>query len=90
MSNESGKNGKGSIQRPCDKSKFDENWEKIFGRKDTVVINIDQAPENKESKQVVAVVKYENQKYDLETILDLQEIRRAIRDVKIRELFGRL
>ena len=25
--------GKGSKQRPTDKSKFDENWERIFGNK---------------------------------------------------------
>jgi hypothetical protein len=26
--------GKGSKPRPVDKKKFDENWEKIFGKKD--------------------------------------------------------
>lgn len=26
--------GKGSAQRPVDKKKFDENWERIFGKKD--------------------------------------------------------
>lgn len=25
--------GKGSSQRPVDKKKFDENWERIFGKK---------------------------------------------------------
>jgi len=26
--------GKGSSPRPVDKKKFDENWDKIFGKKD--------------------------------------------------------
>ena len=28
--------GKGSKQRPGDKKKFNENWEKIFGKKDGI------------------------------------------------------
>ena len=28
-----GEGGKGSAQRPTDKSKFDSNWDRIFGNK---------------------------------------------------------
>jgi hypothetical protein len=34
--------GKGSAPRPVDKKKFDENWERIFGKKDS---NKDTKPE---------------------------------------------
>jgi orotate phosphoribosyltransferase-like protein len=97
MSDEKGKNGKGSLQRPTNKSKFDENWERIFGKK-TVIVT-DPAKEGEESKSAiqivnvseptpipVAVVKYEREIYDLETILDLQEIRKALRDLAFRRL----
>ena len=33
MSNSQWEGGKGSKQRPTNKTKFDENWEKIFGKK---------------------------------------------------------
>ena len=32
---------KGSKQRPTDKSKFDEGWDRIFGKKDPVKKNMD-------------------------------------------------
>lgn len=37
--NNSIQNGKGSKQRPCDKKKFDENYESIFRRKNKVDSN---------------------------------------------------
>jgi len=35
--------GKGSAPRPVDKKKFDDGWDRIFGRKDK---RVDKEPEN--------------------------------------------
>ena len=42
--------GKGSIQKPNNQSKFAENWDKIFGKKDKVQKHIDSLPEHREDK----------------------------------------
>ena len=42
--------GKGSRQRPTDSEKFNANWEKIFGIKETKPEKKPKEPENKKTK----------------------------------------
>ena len=41
--------GKGSAQRPFDKQKFEDNWDRIFGKKELPKEEEDSAKENEES-----------------------------------------
>jgi hypothetical protein len=67
--------GKGDIQRPCDKKKFDEEWERIFGKNDAP------APST-EIKSLQSDTPF------LDTYLDMAELRKAMLLQKIASACG--